>query len=143
MKTIKPIIAPFMALFLAMFLAVVPAHASGLTFGGYHDDGVGSDGNHYFELYWYSTDPNVDCAPTSGSDGYISVQFYFADKLSGGGWVQAFDVTQSYAGQSGFSQRECQVNVYAANGAGERMLFMSWTLNGTLQTGNPSYTVTF
>lgn len=132
-----------MALFLAMFWVAIPAQASGLTSGGYHDDGVGPDGNHYFEIYWYSGDRFVDCDPTSGTDGYIDVQFSSANQLSGGGWVPAFDVFQSWAGQSGFSQRECQVNIYAANGTGQRQVLVKWQLNGTSQPGNPIITLTF
>jgi hypothetical protein len=142
MKTIKPIFAPFMALFLALFAAVVPIYASSLTFGGYHDDGV-SNGYHYFEFYWYSSDSSVDCSPTTGNNGSITVNFSYALQQSQYSWVPAFDVYQSWAGQSGFSQRECQVNVYALNGAGLRDIFFTWSLNGTVQSGNPSYAVTF
>jgi hypothetical protein len=142
MKTLKSILAPFMALFLALFAAVVPVYASGLSNGGYHDDGV-YGGNHYFEIYWYSGDNQVQCYPTSGNHGYVQVWFSSAQQLNGGGWVAATDVSQSYAGQSGFSQRECQVNVYAPNGAGLRNIFYAWSLNGTVQAGTPSYSFTF
>lgn len=146
MNTIKPIFAQFLAFSLAlfsMFVVPVPAHASGLTNGGYHDDGVGPDGNHYYEIYWYSGDPHVDCSPTSGTDGSITVQFSSADYNNGSAWVPASDTFQSWSGQSGFSQRECQVNVAAPNGAGQREIFVSWTLNGTTQAGNPEITLTF
>jgi hypothetical protein len=142
MKTIKPIIAPFMALVLALFAAVVPIYASGLTNGGYHDDGVGG-GYHYFEIYWYSSDPNIDCSPTSGSNGSITVDYAYAEQLGSGGWVPVFDVSRTYAGQSGFSQRECQVNVRAPNGAGLRVIFYTWSINGTVQAGNPNYAFVF
>ena len=143
MNTIKPIVAPFMAMILAMFWLAIPAQASGLTLGGYHDDGVGGDGNHYFEVYWYSSDPNVDCSPYSGTDGSIAVQLAGSQELTGRGWVNTFDVFQSYAGVSGFSHHECQVNVYATNGLGQRRLFFSWQLNGVSQpntNGGPTLT---
>ena len=144
MRTIKPIVAPFMAMILAMFWLAIPAQASGLTYGGYHDDGVGGDGNHYFELYYYSSDGNVDCSPYSGTDGYISVYFSEGEKRGiGGTWVNSGDVNYSYEGVSGFSHHECQVNVYAPNGAGLRLILITWYLNGVLQSGGPMATVTF
>jgi hypothetical protein len=142
MKTIKLIFAPFMALILALFAAVAPIYASGLANGGYHDDGV-YNGYHYFEIYWYSGDPHIDCSPTVGSDGTITVDYAYAQQLGSGSWVPAYDVGRSYAGQSGFSQRECQVNVYAPNGAGLRAIFYTWAVNGTVQPGNPNYAFTF
>jgi hypothetical protein len=139
---IKRIIAPFMALVLALFAAVLPIYASGLANGGYHDDGV-YNGNHYFEIYWYSGDRFIDCTPTVGNDGTITVDYSYATEPSGGSWVPAYDVTRSWAGQSGFSQHECQVNVYAPNGAGVRAIYYTWSINGTVQPGNPSYAFTF
>lgn len=125
-----------MLLVLALFAA---AQGPGLTNGGFHDDGVGPDGNHYFEMYWYSTDQSQDCDPY----GPIQVSLGFAQKIVNNQWVNTNDVFQSYAGVSGFSHHECQVNVYATNGAGQRALYMQWSINGTVQSGNPNQVHTF
>lgn len=138
-------IAPLMALILALFAAVVPLRADPgyLVYGGFHDDGVGSDGNHYFEIYYYNNQyPGVQCDPYSGTQspfGTIDVQFDHATKLVNNAWVLTSDVYVSYQGVSGFSHNECQINVYATNGAGQRTIWVKWFYNGTNE-GNPGIT---